>query len=70
MQKEFFPGGEIAHVELISFACYRFYVENITQLKDIITIELFFLNAKSAVFNVSACLLVFSLSVSVMIHCL
>ncbi|XP_075898117.1 FERM domain-containing protein 4B-like isoform X2 [Nelusetta ayraudi] len=29
----------------------RFYVENITQLKDIITVELFFLNAKSAVFN-------------------
>lgn len=32
---------------------YRFYVENITHLKDIITIELFFLNAKSAVYNVS-----------------
>lgn len=31
----------------------RFYVENITHLKDIITIELFFLNAKSAVYNVS-----------------
>uniref|UniRef100_A0A4W6DF57 FERM domain containing 4B n=1 Tax=Lates calcarifer TaxID=8187 RepID=A0A4W6DF57_LATCA len=31
----------------------RFYVENITQLKDIITVELFFLNAKSAVYNVS-----------------
>ncbi|KAF7667441.1 hypothetical protein LDENG_00060270 [Lucifuga dentata] len=29
----------------------RFYVESITQLKDIITVELFFLNAKSAVFN-------------------
>eukprot|EP00066_Takifugu_rubripes_P001971 XP_003963544.2 PREDICTED: FERM domain-containing protein 4B-like [Takifugu rubripes] len=29
----------------------RFYVENITHLKDIITIELFFLNAKSAVYN-------------------
>ncbi|XP_039657705.1 FERM domain-containing protein 4B-like isoform X1 [Perca fluviatilis] len=29
----------------------RFYVENITQLKDIITVELFFLNAKSAVYN-------------------
>ncbi|XP_067382412.1 FERM domain-containing protein 4B isoform X1 [Channa argus] len=29
----------------------RFYVENITQLKDIITLELFFLNAKSAVYN-------------------
>ncbi|XP_037334126.2 FERM domain-containing protein 4B isoform X1 [Pungitius pungitius] len=29
----------------------RFYVENITQLKDIITVELFFLNAKSAVHN-------------------
>ncbi|XP_061840927.1 FERM domain-containing protein 4B isoform X3 [Nerophis lumbriciformis] len=29
----------------------RFYVENITQLKDIITVELFFLNAKSAVNN-------------------
>ncbi|XP_035501284.1 FERM domain-containing protein 4B isoform X2 [Scophthalmus maximus] len=27
----------------------RFYVESITQLKDIITVELFFLNAKSAV---------------------
>uniref|UniRef100_A0A672J5A8 FERM domain containing 4Bb n=1 Tax=Salarias fasciatus TaxID=181472 RepID=A0A672J5A8_SALFA len=26
----------------------RFYVENITQLKDIITVELFYLNAKSA----------------------
>uniref|UniRef100_A0A3Q2CCN9 FERM domain containing 4Bb n=1 Tax=Cyprinodon variegatus TaxID=28743 RepID=A0A3Q2CCN9_CYPVA len=31
----------------------RFYVENITQLKDIITVELFYLNAKSAVYNVS-----------------
>uniref|UniRef100_A0A1A8HA44 FERM domain containing 4B n=1 Tax=Nothobranchius korthausae TaxID=1143690 RepID=A0A1A8HA44_9TELE len=29
----------------------RFYVENIAQLKDIITVELFFLNAKSLVFN-------------------
>ncbi|KAM3872629.1 FERM domain-containing protein 4B [Diretmus argenteus] len=29
----------------------RFYIENITQLKDIITVELFFLNAKSAVYN-------------------
>ncbi|KAM7405048.1 hypothetical protein PAMP_012338 [Pampus punctatissimus] len=29
----------------------RFYVENITQLKDVITVELFFLNAKSAVYN-------------------
>ncbi|XP_076023063.1 FERM domain-containing protein 4B [Genypterus blacodes] len=29
----------------------RFYVESITQLKDIITVELFFLNAKSAVYN-------------------
>nr|XP_019951459.1 PREDICTED: FERM domain-containing protein 4B-like isoform X4 [Paralichthys olivaceus] len=29
----------------------RFYVENITLLKDIITVELFFLNAKSAVYN-------------------
>ncbi|XP_034028800.1 FERM domain-containing protein 4B [Thalassophryne amazonica] len=29
----------------------RFYVENITQLKDIITVELFFLNAKSAVYS-------------------
>uniref|UniRef100_A0A669C675 FERM domain containing 4B n=1 Tax=Oreochromis niloticus TaxID=8128 RepID=A0A669C675_ORENI len=32
----------------------RFYVENITQLKDIITVELFYLNAKSAVYSVSA----------------
>uniref|UniRef100_A0A8C6MHC9 FERM domain containing 4B n=1 Tax=Nothobranchius furzeri TaxID=105023 RepID=A0A8C6MHC9_NOTFU len=31
----------------------RFYVENIAQLKDIITVELFYLNAKSAVYNVS-----------------
>uniref|UniRef100_A0A8C7ZZP1 FERM domain containing 4Bb n=1 Tax=Oryzias sinensis TaxID=183150 RepID=A0A8C7ZZP1_9TELE len=30
---------------------YVFYVENITQLKDIITVELFYLNAKSAVYN-------------------
>ncbi|XP_053280754.1 FERM domain-containing protein 4B [Pleuronectes platessa] len=29
----------------------RFYVENITLLRDIITVELFFLNAKSAVYN-------------------
>uniref|UniRef100_A0A8C6NXF0 FERM domain containing 4B n=1 Tax=Nothobranchius furzeri TaxID=105023 RepID=A0A8C6NXF0_NOTFU len=29
----------------------RFYVENIAQLKDIITVELFYLNAKSAVYN-------------------
>uniref|UniRef100_A0A3Q4MP07 FERM domain containing 4Bb n=1 Tax=Neolamprologus brichardi TaxID=32507 RepID=A0A3Q4MP07_NEOBR len=28
-----------------------FYVENITQLKDIITVELFYLNAKSAVYE-------------------
>lgn len=31
----------------------RCYVENIMQLKDIITVELFFLNAKTAVYNVS-----------------
>uniref|UniRef100_A0A3P8TNF9 FERM domain containing 4B n=1 Tax=Amphiprion percula TaxID=161767 RepID=A0A3P8TNF9_AMPPE len=31
-----------------------FYVENITQLKDIITVELFYLNAKSAVYNVKS----------------
>uniref|UniRef100_A0A8C4H2H3 FERM domain containing 4B n=1 Tax=Dicentrarchus labrax TaxID=13489 RepID=A0A8C4H2H3_DICLA len=37
----------------------RFYVENITHLKDIITVELFFLNAKSAVYNVSISLLFF-----------
>lgn len=36
---------------------HRFYVENITQLKDIITVELFFLNVKSAVYNVSSFLL-------------
>lgn len=43
-------------VSLITSALilYRFYVENITHLKDIITIELFFLNAKSAVYNVSS----------------
>ncbi|XP_010779862.1 FERM domain-containing protein 4B-like [Notothenia coriiceps] len=29
----------------------RFYLESITQLKDITTVELFFLNAKSAVYN-------------------
>ncbi|KAM6977184.1 FERM domain-containing protein 4B [Aplochiton taeniatus] len=29
----------------------RFYIENITLLKDIITVELFFLNAKLAVYN-------------------
>ncbi|KAM8830432.1 FERM domain-containing protein 4B isoform 2-T3 [Synchiropus picturatus] len=29
----------------------RFYIESIMQLKDIITVELFFLNAKSAVYN-------------------
>lgn len=34
-------------------------MENITQLKDIITVELFFLNAKSAVYNVSVFSLVF-----------
>lgn len=53
MHKSFFQGGESARVELNSLALHRFYVENITQLKDIITVELFFLNAKSAVFNVS-----------------
>lgn len=61
-------------VELNPFALPRFYVENITQLKDIITVELFFLNAKSAVFNVSVSLAAFfppqSLSDSLMIHCL
>ena len=35
---------------------HRFYVESITLLKDIITVELFFLNAKSAVYNVSVLL--------------
>uniref|UniRef100_A0A3B5M1R8 FERM domain containing 4B n=1 Tax=Xiphophorus couchianus TaxID=32473 RepID=A0A3B5M1R8_9TELE len=35
----------------------RFYLENITQLKDIITVELFYLNAKSAIYNVSGFLL-------------
>uniref|UniRef100_A0A3B3VEU1 FERM domain containing 4B n=1 Tax=Poecilia latipinna TaxID=48699 RepID=A0A3B3VEU1_9TELE len=35
----------------------RFYLENITQLKDIITVELFYLNAKSAVYNVSGFLI-------------
>ncbi|KAK7915785.1 hypothetical protein WMY93_011546 [Mugilogobius chulae] len=29
----------------------RFYVESIAQLKDIVTVELFYLNAKSAVYN-------------------
>ncbi|XP_068561320.1 FERM domain-containing protein 4B-like isoform X2 [Cebidichthys violaceus] len=38
----------------------RFYVENITQLKDITTVELFFLNAKSAVYNVSVFFPLFS----------
>lgn len=33
---------------------HRFYAENITHLKDIITIELFFLNSKCAVYNVSS----------------
>lgn len=42
-----------------AFIPQRFYVENITQLKDIITVELFFLNAKSAVYNVSVFLLFF-----------
>lgn len=32
---------------------YRFYIENITFLKDTTTVELFFLNAKSCVFSVS-----------------
>lgn len=63
------------------FTFHRFYVENITQLKDIITVELFYLNAKSAVYSVSAfsyfysilkqckMILLFS-SQLVMIHCL
>ncbi|KAM9750770.1 FERM domain-containing protein 4B isoform 2-T2 [Menidia menidia] len=29
----------------------RFYVENIAQLKNVVTVELFYLNAKSAVYN-------------------
>uniref|UniRef100_A0A3P8QT87 FERM domain-containing protein n=1 Tax=Astatotilapia calliptera TaxID=8154 RepID=A0A3P8QT87_ASTCA len=33
----------------------RFYIEKITLLKDNTTVELFFLNAKSLVFNVSVC---------------
>lgn len=56
--------GKSFCVKLNCFALHRFYVENITQLKDIITVELFFLNAKSAVFNVSVCLLVFFSSVT------
>lgn len=32
---------------------YRFYIEKITFLKENTTVELFFLNAKSLVFNVS-----------------
>uniref|UniRef100_A0A3B3U1Z8 FERM domain containing 4B n=1 Tax=Poecilia latipinna TaxID=48699 RepID=A0A3B3U1Z8_9TELE len=35
----------------ISLNFLVFYLENITQLKDIITVELFYLNAKSAVYN-------------------
>lgn len=31
----------------------RFYIESITLLKDNTTVELFFLNAKAAVYNVS-----------------
>lgn len=50
-----------------AFIPERFYVENITQLKDIITVELFFLNAKSAVYNVSVFPLFF-LGLEVMIH--
>lgn len=38
---------------MLPFMPCRFYVENIMQLKDIITVELFFLNAKFAVYNVS-----------------
>lgn len=41
-------------VYAFDFTFHRFYVENITQLKDIITVELFYLNAKSAVYSVSA----------------
>lgn len=32
---------------------HRFYIEKITYLKENTTVELFFLNAKSLVFNVS-----------------
>uniref|UniRef100_A0A3B5LZC3 FERM domain containing 4B n=1 Tax=Xiphophorus couchianus TaxID=32473 RepID=A0A3B5LZC3_9TELE len=35
----------------ISLNFLVFYLENITQLKDIITVELFYLNAKSAIYN-------------------
>lgn len=37
------------------FVFCRFYIEKITFLKDNTTVELFFLNAKSSVFNVSGC---------------
>lgn len=61
---EFTPGGfyDICqhHLRLTlillcasAVVLHRFYLENITQLKDIVTVELFFLNAKSAVYNVS-----------------
>lgn len=50
---QFSPVNPKFVVHAFPFLCCRFYVENITQLKDIITVELFFLNAKSAVYNVS-----------------
>lgn len=61
----------------LSFILCRFYVENITQLKDIITVELFYLNAKSAVYNVSVFFFFLlterlsscSVTGSIMIHC-
>lgn len=49
-QKKKLPSTSGSH--LLFF--YRFYAENITHLKDIITIELFFLNSKCAVYNVSS----------------
>lgn len=44
---------------------FRFYIESISLLKDPTTVELFFLNAKSAVYNVSTVSLP-----SKVIHCL
>lgn len=44
-------------VMLFSFkTLHRFYIEKITYLKENTTVELFFLNAKSLVFNVSMCI--------------
>lgn len=56
--------GKMHWCELCLQTLHRFYIEKITFLKENTTVELFFLNAKSLVFNVSVFRLFFNDSLS------